>query len=45
MQANSDVFYVVYLDNILIFNQLLADHEEHICWVLCKLHANCLFTK
>jgi Reverse transcriptase (RNA-dependent DNA polymerase) len=38
-----DVYYVVYLDNILIFSKTEEEHAEHIKAVLRKLRAGALY--
>ncbi len=40
-----DVSVVVYLDDILIYSDNPADHQEHICEVLRRLRANGLYCK
>ena len=39
-----DVNVIVYLDDILVYSDDLAEHEHHVQEVLQRLHANGLFT-
>jgi len=39
-----DVFYVVYLDDILIFSESEAEHDEHLRQVLERLRKYSLYT-
>ncbi len=40
-----DISIVVYLDDILIYSDNPADHQEHVCEVLRRLRANGLYCK
>ena len=40
-----DVCVVVYLDDILIYSDNLAEHEKHVREVLTRLHKHSLYTK
>jgi hypothetical protein len=40
-----DKFVVVFIDDILIYSKMEAEHEEHLRLVLEKLRANQLFAK
>jgi hypothetical protein len=40
-----DVYVVVYLDDILIYSENMADHKKHVQEVLRRLRANDLFCK
>ena len=39
------MFYVCYLDNVLIYSETLEDHDQHIQQVLTKLHKVRLYVK
>jgi hypothetical protein len=39
-----DVCVIVYLDDILIYSEDEASHEEHVQEVLCRLHKHSLYT-
>ncbi|XP_050943682.1 uncharacterized protein LOC127150310 [Cucumis melo] len=41
----SQVFMVVFIDDILIYSETEAEHEEHLCMVLENLRANKLYDK
>ena len=38
-----DIFYIVYLDNILIYSQNKDQHCEHVCMILWRLQKNMLY--
>jgi len=39
-----DVIVIIYLDDILIYSDNIAEHILHIKEVLCRLHTNGLFS-
>ena len=38
-------FYVIYIDDILIYSETKKEHQEHVCRVLAKLKEAGLYTK
>src|SRR5882672_8569543 len=40
----NNIIVIIYLDNILIYSDNISKHKAHIKEVLCRLHANSLFS-
>jgi hypothetical protein len=40
-----DKFFVVFIDDILVYSRSEEEHEEHLCLVLQKLRENRLYAK
>ncbi|KAL2225830.1 UNVERIFIED_CONTAM: Retrovirus-related Pol polyprotein from transposon [Sesamum indicum] len=40
-----DEFVVVYLDDIVVYNRTLVEHEDHLRYVLTRLHKHELYVK